>query len=58
MERKRIEKSKNNFEKEQNRRTNATAIKTVQHWYKDRYKVIEQNRKPSNKSLHLWPIDF
>ena len=32
----------------------ATVIKTVSYWHKDRKRSMEQNRKPRDKSMHLW----
>ena len=32
----------------------ATVIKTVWYWPKDKYRSMEQNRKPRDKSTHLW----
>ena len=32
----------------------ATVIKTVRYWHKQKYRLMEQNRKPKDKSTHLW----
>ena len=32
----------------------AIVIKTVWYWNKDKYRSMEQNRKPRDKSIHLW----
>ena len=32
----------------------ATVIKTVQYWHRQTQRSMEQNRKPSDKSMHLW----
>ena len=36
----------------------ATVIKTVWHGHKDRNRSMEQNRKPRDKSMHLWTPYF
>ena len=32
----------------------ATVIKIVWYWHKEKYRSMEQNRKPRNKSMHIW----
>ena len=32
----------------------ATVINTVWYWYKQKYRPMEQNRKPRNKPTNLW----
>ena len=36
----------------------AAVIRTVWYWQKDRYKPMEQNRKPRNKPSRVWSNDF
>ena len=36
----------------------ATVIKTVWYWQKQKYRPMEQDRKPRNKSMHLWVLYF
>ena len=32
----------------------ATVIKTVWYWRKEKYRSMEQNRKPRDKATHIW----
>ena len=36
----------------------ATVIKTAWHWQRQKYRSMEQNRKPRDKSMHLWTTYF
>ena len=36
----------------------ATVIKKVWYWNKEKYRSVEQNRKPRDKSMHIWTPYF
>ena len=38
--------------------TTKLVIRTVWYWHKNKYRPVEQDRKPRNKLMHLWVSYF